>query len=305
MQSTYSDTAVCSFTLVPNLLPTGRLAACLDPQSLSPQRMNLSLLPRAAQNFVLWRTLVAQDIAVRYRGTLLGRAWPLLMPLMMLAMYGFVFGLVFRARWPGLAQDDHLGFALNLFVGLLVHGLLAESVGQSATLFQNNSNFVRKMVFPLPVLVAVPLGSSLFHMMLGVGLVCIVAIGWGPGVQWLVLALPLILVPYLAMLYGLSLALAAFGVYVRDLGPILSVVVAMTLFTSTVFFPRSAVPAVLAPVVSINPISWPVEALRDLILRGQWPPLAGSLHYLLAAIIVLVLGALMFKALRPGFADVL
>ena len=76
----------------------------------------------------LWRTLVAQDLAARYRGTLLGRAWPLVMPLVMLAVYGFVFGAVFRARWPGLAADDHLGFTLNLFVGLLVHGLLSEAL---------------------------------------------------------------------------------------------------------------------------------------------------------------------------------
>lgn len=267
--------------------------------------MKLSHFPRATHLFVLWRTLVAQDLAVRYRGTLLGRVWPLLMPLLMLAMYGFVFGIVFRARWPGLAEDDHLGFALNLFIGLLVHGLLSESVGQSATLFQNNSNFVRKMVFPLPVLVAVPLGSSLFHMILGLGLVTIVTLGWGPGLTWHALAAPLILLPYLAMLYGLALGLSALGVYVRDLGQVLSVVVTVTLFTSTVFFPRDAVPGALAPIVNINPISWPVEALRDLILRGQWPPLAGSLHYSLAAVIVLVLGMWIFRALRPGFADVL
>ncbi|MEO9078079.1 MAG: ABC transporter permease [Rhodanobacter sp.] len=267
--------------------------------------MNSSLFPRAVRYYTLWRTLVAQDLAVRYRGTLLGRVWPVLMPLLMLAMYGFVFGIVFRARWPGLAEGDHFGYALNLFVGLLVHTLLAESVGQSATLFQSNSNFVRKVVFPLPVLVAVPLGASLFHMMLGLGLVAVAAVFWGTGLQWLILAVPLILLPYLVMLYGLALALSALGVYVRDLGPILSVAVTMLLFTSTVFFPRSAVPPVLAPIVRVNPISWPVDALRDIILRGQWPSLTDGLHYSLAAVIVLVCGVLIFRALRPGFADVL
>ena len=79
--------------------------------------------------FHLWRILVAQELAARYRGSLLGMAWPLLLPLLMLALYGFVFGVVFRARWPGLAEDDHLGFTLNLFTGLLVHGLLSDSVG--------------------------------------------------------------------------------------------------------------------------------------------------------------------------------
>ena len=110
--------------------------------------------PPFRQALHLWRTLVSQDLAARYRGTLLGRAWPVLMPLVMLAVYGFVFGTIFRARWPGLAEDDHLGFTLNLFAGLLLHGMMGETVAGAPDLLLRNSNFVRKVVFPLPVLVA-------------------------------------------------------------------------------------------------------------------------------------------------------
>ena len=260
---------------------------------------------RSGGYFALWWTLVSQDLAVRYRGTLLGRAWPMLMPLMMLAIYGFVFGTVFRARWPGLAEGDHLGFALNLFLGLLVHGLLAEAVGQAPSLFQRNSNFVRKIVFPLPVLVAVPLGAALFHMLLGVLLVCVVNAVWGTGWHWQVLALPLILTPYLMLLYGISLAFSALGVYLRDLAQIVSVLVMLVLFTGTVFYPRAMVPSVFASVVGANPISWPTDTLRAAVLHGQWPGWAPMALYSLAASLVLLFGALLFRALRPGFADVL
>lgn len=242
---------------------------------------------------------------MRYRGTLLGRAWPFLMPLIMLAVYGFVFGTVFRARWPGVAEGDHLGFALNLFIGLLVHGLLAESVGQAPSLLQQNSNFVRKIVFPLPVLVAVPLGSALFHMLLGMVLVIVVNSLWGTGMHWQWLAAPLILLPYLAMLLGISLAFAALGVYLRDLAQMVTVLVMMALFTGAVFFPRSMVPPVFARVVDINPISWPTDALRGAILHGQWPSLSALAAYSLAGVAVLIAGAWIFRALRPGFADVL
>lgn len=262
-------------------------------------------LSRGAGYLSLWRTLVSQELAVRYRGTLLGRAWPFLMPLIMLAVYGFVFGAVFRARWPGLAEGDHLGFALNLFIGLLVHGLLAESVGQAPALLQQNSNFVRKIVFPLPVLVAVPLGSALFHMLLGLALVVVVNGIWGTGMHWQWLAAPLILLPYLAMLLGISLAFAALGVYLRDLAQMVTVLVMMALFTGAVFFPRSMVPPVLARAVDINPISWPTEALRGAILHGQWPATSTLAAYSLAGVVVLMAGAWIFRALRPGFADVL
>jgi len=262
-------------------------------------------LPRPAEHLTLWRILVAQELSVRYRGTLLGIIWPLLMPVMMLAVYGFVFGAVFRARWPGLDEGDHLGFSLNLFIGLLVHGLLAEAVGSSPSLLQRNPNFVRKVVFPLPVLVAVPLGSALVHMLLGTLLVFAVNLFWGSGGYWSVLAFPAIVLPYLILLYGLALILAALGPYLRDLAQVVTVLVIVALFTGAVFYPRSMVPPLLAGAVNINPISWPTEALRLSMLHGQWPEPFALALYSVAALVIFLLGTLVFRALRPGFADVL
>ena len=256
-------------------------------------------------HYHLWRTLVAQDLAARYRGTLLGRAWPVLMPLVMLAVYGFVFGAVFRARWPGLADDDHLGFGLNLFAGLLVHGLLSDTVGQAPGLMLRNSNFVRKMVFPLPVLVAVPIGSALVHALVGLLLLAVVNAVAGSGLHASVLALPVIVLPFLLMLYGLALGFAALGVYVRDLGQIIGVLVVLALFTGAVFFPREMVPEGFAGIVDYNPITWPVGALRGALLLGQWPAPYGLIVYTAVALLVLALGWLCFAKLRRGFSDVL
>lgn len=253
----------------------------------------------------LWRTLVAQDFAVRYRGTLLGRVWPLLLPLLLLAIYGFVFGVVFRSRWPGLAEGDHLGFALNLFTGLLVHGLFAEAVGQSPTLFQRNSNFVRKMVFPLPVLVAVPLGAALVHAALGFVLLAVINAIGGSGLHAAALSVPAILAPYLVLLYGLALVFAALGVYVRDLGQVAGLIVMIVLFTGTVFFPVDMVPGALARIVRVNPISWPTDALRGALLRGDWPDPVAMAGYWLVALAVFWLGWRCFALLRRGFADLL
>lgn len=259
-----------------------------------------------SSSFHLWRTLVRQDLATRYRGSLLGRAWPVLLPLLMLAIYAFVFGAVFRARWPGLAEGDHLGFTLNLFAGLLVHAMLAESVGQAAGLLVRQSNFVRKVVFPLPVLVAVPLGSAAFHGAVGLAILVAVNAIWGSGFHLSALAVPAILAPYLVMLYGLCLMLAALGVYIRDLVQITGALITIALFTSTVFFPREMVPPLLVNVVDLNPISWPVQALRDAVLGGEWPVLSQAyVTYWVAAITILALGWWCFDRLRRGFADVL
>jgi lipopolysaccharide transport system permease protein len=257
------------------------------------------------QAFHLWRTLVSQDLAARYRGTLLGRAWPVLMPLVMLAVYGFVFGAIFRARWPGLAEGDHLGFTLNLFAGLLLHGMMGETVAAAPDLLLRNSNFVRKVVFPLPVLVAVPLGTAVVHASVGLGLLALVNAVFGSGLHASLLAVPLVLLPYLAVLYGVSLAFAALGVYIRDLSQIAGVLVMLVLFTGAVFFPRSMVPDAVAGLVDVNPLTWPVAAVRDALLLGHWPDPVASLKYSLAACAVLVVGWTCFGKLRQGFADVL
>ena len=264
--------------------------------------MNAPSVPQAAH---LWRTLVGQDLAARYRGTLLGRGWPILMPLVMLAVYGFVFGAIFRARWPGLADDDHLGFTLNLFAGLLLHAMMGETVGQAPDLLLRNSNFVRKVVFPLRVLVAVPLGSALVHALVGLALLVVANALFGSGLHASVLAVPIVLVPYILLLYGWSLAFAALGVYVRDLSQIAGVLVMLVLFTGAVFFPREMVPSVVSGLVDYNPLTWPVSAVREAILLGQWPSALPMLKYWIASLLVLALGWSCFGKLRRGFADVL
>lgn len=274
----------------------------VQPTSAGALEHRAAAAPRLVS---LWWVLVVQDVAARYRGTLLGRAWPVLMPLVMLAVYGFVFGAVFRARWPGLDDGDHLGFGLNLYAGLLVHAILAETVGQAPGLMLRHGNFVRKMVFPLPVLVAVPLGSALLHAGIGLLLIWLVAGFASSGWHASALAVPLVLLPYVAILYGFALMLSALGVYLRDLGQVVTVLVMVALFTGTVFFPQDMVPRALAGIVAWNPITFPVGAIRDALLHGHWPGTAALGAYMLAASAVLAAGLWMFAVLRRGFADLL
>ncbi|WP_162874284.1 ABC transporter permease, partial [Pseudomonas viridiflava] len=98
----------------------------------------------------------------RYRGSVIGIAWSFFNPVLMLAVYTFVFSEVFQARW--VVQDTGKGgFAILLFVGMIVHGLFAECANRAPSLIMSNGNFVKKVVFPLEVLPVVTLGSAIFH----------------------------------------------------------------------------------------------------------------------------------------------
>jgi len=149
--------------------------------------------------------LARRDIVARYRGSLGGLLWTVATPVIMLAVYTFVFSVVFQARWGSeeLAQG-RAQFALVLFAGLLVHGLLAETLNAAPALVTAHANYVKKVVFPLETLPVIQLCVALFQCLAGVAV--LLAAQWllGGGVPatapLLPLALLLVLAPQLAAL---------------------------------------------------------------------------------------------------------
>lgn len=249
--------------------------------------------------------LTRREVSGRYRGSLLGSLWSVVTPLLMLAMFTLVFGVVLEARWPGV-EDRGIGmFALQLLAGLLVHGMLGEAVGRAPSLVVSQPNYVNKVVFPLEVLGWVTLLAALFHGAVAMALLWLFNGIWGTGfsaTQW---ALPLVLLPFAVLLLGLTWLLAALGVYLRDLLQLVGPLVMMCMFLGPVFFPRSAMPEALQPWLLLNPITVPVEQVRAVLFQGQWPDWALLGGYALAAIGVYALGLALFGLLKRGFADVI
>ena len=87
------------------------------------------------KHIYLLKQLSKRDILSRYKGSAVGMLWSFIMPLVMLSIYTFVFSVVFNARWGG-ETDSKLSFALNLFAGMIIHGLFSEVISRSATLLQ-------------------------------------------------------------------------------------------------------------------------------------------------------------------------
>lgn len=253
----------------------------------------------------LIQILTRREITGRYRGSLFGSLWSLLTPLLMLAVYTLVFGVVLATRWPG-GQDEGIGMiALRLLAGTLLHGLLSECLGGAPVLVISQPNYVNKVVFPLEVLGWVKLLSSLFHM--GIAFVLMVVVNglWGSGFSLAQLSLPLVVLPYAVMMLGLTWLFAAFGVYVRDLAQLVGPLIMMTMFLGPIFFPRSAMPLALQPWLALNPITIPIEQLRAVLFTGQWPDWASLAQYSLVAVVVYLFGLWVFASLKKGFADVI
>lgn len=261
---------------------------------------------------VLTRRLVERDVGGRYRGSTLGLLWSLLTPLLMLGVYTLVFGTVFKARWstpegtgPASAGTSMIEFAIILFAGLIVFQLFAEVITRAPGVVLANQNYVKKIVFPLEILVPVALGSALFHAAVSLLVLLAFMLPVYGGVPWTALLLPLVLGPYCLMILGLGWFLASLGTYVRDIGQVLGTLVTALLFLSPIFFPSSALPAWIRPWLVLNPVALPVEEARNLLIFGRLPDFAALAVYGVAAVAVCGLGYLWFQITRKGFADVL
>lgn len=249
--------------------------------------------------------LVRREIDARYRGSVLGVLWSFLTPMFMLAVYTFVFGFVFRTRWGGSEDTSIREFALIFFAGLTTFNLFAELASRSPSLVTSQPNLVKKVVFPLEVLPVVALASALFQA--GVAFLILMAfqIAVGAGLQWASLAVPVLIVPLCFFSLGIAWFLAAFGVFVRDIGQIVPPFVTALMFLSPIFYPVSALPEWARSAMAYSPIAYTVETVRQAVIFGRMPEAASFLVALAGGLAVAALGLAFFQKTRKGFADVL
>lgn len=255
----------------------------------------------------LWRhrylvgQLIKRDVLLRYRGAMFGVLWVFLSPLLMLAIFAFVFGHVFQSRWP--QQQDGLPFWLILYSGLIVFNLFAETVSRSPVSVRGYPSFVKKIIFPVDILPLVPLGAALVHGAFNV-LILTAALAWTGHLHGQIALYPLMLLPLLLLALGLSWFLAAWGVFIKDMSQIVPLFVQMLMFLSPVLYPASAVPEMLRPLYHLNPLGAVIEAARASALGFPipWQPWGLALVLGLA---VAVLGHAFFQHSREEFADAL
>ncbi len=268
--------------------------------SASPRELGSSLW----RNRSLVVASVKREVLGRYRGSVMGILWSFFNPLFMLSVYTLVFSVVFQARWGG-GTGSKTEFALVLFAGLMMFTLFAECINRAPSLILSNINYVKKVVYPLEILPAVALLSSLFHMLisLGVWLLAYVLFFGVPHATGLLL--PLIVIPFVMFIMGLSWALASLGVYLRDVSQIIGVVTSVLMFLSPVFYPVSALPENYQYLLYINPLTPVVEMTRDVLYWGKIPDLVVLCIYWFATALIAWLGFAWFQKTRKGFADVL
>lgn len=262
------------------------------------------LLASFWRNRELIKALTKREILGRYKGSAIGLLWSFVNPIFMLAVYTFVFGVVFKARW-NIQASTKSEFALVLFSGLMVFSIFSECISRAPTQITSNTNYVKKVVFPLEILSWVNIGSALFHFTMSfmVWLIAYAAMIGIPHPN--ILLLPFTLLPLVLLAMGLSWVLASLGVYIRDIGQFTGLMITILMFMTPIFYPASALPTEYQLLIHLNPLTSTIEMTRGILLWRTLPDLRTLGITTLAAASFAWFGFYWFQKTRKGFADVL
>ncbi len=254
---------------------------------------------------LIWQ-LAQRDVAQRYRSSSLGLLWSILNPLLLLAIYTFVFAVVFKARWGDNEQESQGEFALAMFCGMIVFNVFAEVLNRAATLITSQPNYVKKLVFPLEVLVFSTLLSALVTLLMNV---LVWLAGWGMIVHtwphataaWL----PVLILPVCCTTLGLAWLTAALGVFVRDLQHVVALAVQILFFATPIFYSAQRVPYPFRYALEVNPLTPAIEGVRAALMWGRPPEWQSFGIALAGSLLIALLGYAFFMKSKRAFADVI
>jgi lipopolysaccharide transport system permease protein len=273
-----------------------RRLAAWKPLLFGPVRL-------AWHNRALVQSMVRRDVSARYRGSAGDLLWTFLNPLLLMAAYFFVFGLVLRARFPG--DPSASGFVLYFLAGMMPWLAFSEAVGRSPTLLLEHRNFVKKILFPIETLPVQVTLTGLVTQMVATA-IFLVGLLWIRGVLTpSALWFPLLLIPQILITLGLCWLLAALGAFLRDLAQIMGFVLTLWFFLTPICYPETSLPKAAWTFLRFNPLVHLVRAYRSVLLEGVAPELDKLVWLYAVGFALAWFGHAVFFKLRKSFADVL
>ena len=248
----------------------------------------------------LFEQMVRRELRQKYQGSLLGLAWYVVNPLVLMGAYYLMFGVVFKVA-------QHSDYPLFLMVGLVVWLFFSQSViGASSSLLDQGA-LIRKARFPRETIPAATVAVQLVTFLVVLALVAVLTLAVRGTAGAPLVLLPVLLVALAAFVVGLALVVSVLHAYYRDVAPILAAALLPWFFVSPIFFaPGDVVHHAWArdALTWANPVAPFITALRDVLYAGTWPSLATVLYVLGAAALALGGGLALFRRMAAELAVV-
>jgi ABC-type polysaccharide/polyol phosphate export permease len=248
-------------------------------------------------------TLTARELKARYRGSALGFLWSLANPLLLLAVYTFVFDVVFAPRVPGASP-----YALFLVSGLFPWIWASASLLEGSMSLIVNGGLIRKAVFPAELLPMVSVLSNLVHLLLALPILGVALIAGhmlNPAVAGPpVLLLPAVILLELPLVAGLAIGVAALNVHFKDVRDLLANLLTLLFFLTPILYPLEAIKNdALRWLVRANPFAPFTLAYQQTLFSGVWPEPTLWLQMALVSLAAWAAGAWLFERLRDTLVE--
>lgn len=243
--------------------------------------------------------LAKMNIRDRYLGSILGLLWAVINPLLMLGMYTFIFGFVFKAKLPG--SETTFAYALWLISGLVPYIAVSEGLITTAGSVVAGASMVKNVVFKSETIPYAAVLTAIIPFGVGITFLMILLCIDGNYPTWhAILLIPLALVQF-AFLSGIGLFLAATSVFIRDIMQALSTAITFLMFFTPIFYTKEMMPTILQKVTFFNPLYHMTQPYRDILLYHRLPDMLGICYVILLAVLFNLAGLKYFRLLKGYF----
>jgi len=246
---------------------------------------------------------VTRDLTSRYRETFIGFFWNVIKPLVMLAVYTFLFSVIFKVKFGTTGTTG--SFALYLFCGMVPWIAFADSVDRASGIIMTHTNLVKKTVFPLEILPFYPVVSNVVTECIGLGILLVAVLVSFRHFTVHLLFLPLLLLLQVLFTLGFAFFLASFCVFFRDVMHVVSVMMTVWMFMTPIMYPETLIPERMRFAVWINPMALLVSMFRNVVLEGTTPAVWKLVLFSVWALLLCGAGIFFFRKTKWEFADVL
>jgi len=244
------------------------------------------------QHMELLKRLTITDLKNKYQNTSLGFAWSLFSPLLLMITLYYVFRTIFQQ-----VED----FEVYLLIGIVTWRFFANGTNSALSSIVGKQNLVTRVYIPRWLITSSSVASSLVSSTLEFMVLLPLALILGGEISLSILLFPIVHLLYAVMICGVGFAVAA--LFVRDLQHIWEVFLTAAFFLCPIIYPLSLVPENRMDLYLLNPLTRVIIIYRDLFLNGKFPAAGDVIFVVLSAIIVFILGSLIFWKLEPRFAE--
>ena len=277
-------------------------------ESLDPTQRVARFFAKPFVQMYVHRDLIAailrREIRARFTGSAAGWMWAVIAPLLAIAVYTFAFTTSLKLPMEDVV-GKRLAYSLFIFSGIVMFNFFSEMAFRAPMLLHEYSHFIKRTIFPSDMLAVISTLRAAAYSVISAVVMLIYQLVFAQSLPWTVILFPLVFLPYIAFLIGMSWFLSAIGAFTRDAGYLMINVVPLFMFATPLFYPHDALPAPFNTLIYANALTGYVEVARDFVLIGKLPDPLVAGWILVTSVVTFYFGYWFFDRYRNVIVDVI